>query len=169
MRVAVYDQEDKVFPMAYTSTKGTLERGVGADLWRNTLSRIPTLFGRLVYLSNLRSPNTGRYEHHGLALVFGVCGESESDRELRKLHKQFFQEWLNLKLVDQVSEIRTYLDSLETGPKVTLETWFAISPYRNLVPASSKSMERDLYLSDMEAALEVLRRESGAALPDRES
>src|SRR5260370_21275259 len=90
MRVAVYDQEDKVFPMAYTSTKGTLERGVGADLWRNTLSRIPTLFGRLVYLSNLRSPNTGRYEHHGLALVFL---ESESDRELRKLHQQFLQEW----------------------------------------------------------------------------
>ena len=152
--------------MADTSTKGTLERGVGADLWRNTLSRIPTLFGRLVYLSNLRSPNTGRYEHHGLALVFG---ELESDRELRKLLKQFFQEWLNLKLVDQVNEIRTYLDSLETGPKVTLETWFAISPYRNLIPASSKPMERDLYLTDMEAALDVLRRESGVALPDRES
>ena len=49
-----------------------LERGAAADLWRNTLSQIPTLFGRLVYLSSLRDSNSGAYEHYGLAKVFGA-------------------------------------------------------------------------------------------------
>ena len=51
--------------------KGALERSAAEDLWRHTLSRIPTLFGRIAYLASLRDPNSGIYRHHGLSAVFG--------------------------------------------------------------------------------------------------
>ena len=31
----------------------TFDRSAAADLWRNTLSQIPTTFGRLIYLASL--------------------------------------------------------------------------------------------------------------------
>lgn len=42
------------------------------DLWRRTLSGIPSIYGRLAFLASLRDVNTGRYEHHGLAMIFGA-------------------------------------------------------------------------------------------------
>ncbi|MDP1532609.1 MAG: hypothetical protein Q8L92_03395, partial [Rubrivivax sp.] len=41
------------------------------DVWRRTLRQIPTVYGRLVYLAQRRSPDSGLYEHHGLAKMFG--------------------------------------------------------------------------------------------------
>ena len=64
--------------------KSLLERSADTDLWRHTLSQIPVLTGRLVYLSALRSPVTGKYEHHGLALLFG---DQESDKAIRRYLK----------------------------------------------------------------------------------
>jgi hypothetical protein len=46
-----------------------LERSATADLFKNTLSRIPTLFGRLAYLASLRDSNSGIYRHYGLASI----------------------------------------------------------------------------------------------------
>src|SRR5947208_2864366 len=82
----------RILPMAQTRSKGVLERGISSNLWRNTLSQIPSCLGKLAYLSSLRGPNSGRYEHHGLALLFG---ESETDKVLRKTHAETFTEWLN--------------------------------------------------------------------------
>ena len=59
------------------------DRSASADLWRNTISQIPSVFGRLVYLASLRNPNNGSYEHHGLALVFG---EDEANKALKNSH-----------------------------------------------------------------------------------
>src|SRR5579864_8729114 len=83
-----------------------LERGAAADLWRNTLSQIPSVFGRLVYLSSLRNQNTGAYEHHGLALVFGP---EESNRALKKSHSQAFAEWLSFDIEQQKADLDLYI------------------------------------------------------------
>ena len=45
----------------------TFDRSPASDLWRHTLSQIPTTFGRLVFLASLRDPNTGAYAHYGFA------------------------------------------------------------------------------------------------------
>ena len=78
--------------------KAALERGPASDLWRNTLSQIPSVFGRLIYLSALRGPNSGVYEHHGLALVFGPRAANEA---LRKSHHDTFRTWLSFGLQEQ--------------------------------------------------------------------
>ena len=75
--------------------KGTLERDAVADLWKHTLSQIPTTYGRLVYLASLRDPNSGSYRHHGLSAAFG---REQSTYALRTSHEQTFLQWLNLPL-----------------------------------------------------------------------
>jgi hypothetical protein len=121
------------------------------------------LFGRLVYLSSLRDSNTGGYEHHGLALVFG--GE-EADRTLRESHENAFAEWLVYGLEHQKADLDLYFSSLGTGKRNLLRIWQRLSPYRNLIPAAARSADRTLYLSDIETLLELLMSEYGVASLD---
>lgn len=140
-----------------------IERGAAADLWRHTLSQIHTVFGRLVYLSSLRDPNTGQYQHYGLAQMFG---EQQAERTLRESHQQIFQQWLSFSLEQQRADLEEYLTSLNGDRRTILATWSEVAPYRNLIPAGVREAERRLYLADLEAILELLRNEYGAACPD---
>lgn len=141
-----------------------LERTASADLWRNTLSQIPTVFGRLVYLSSLRSPVTGKYEHHGLALVFG---EDEASRALRKGHVQAFDEWLCFNLEEQKADLDLFLSSELGNKRAVVETWLSVRTYRTFIPSSAKTRERRLYLADIEALIELLKNVHGGGAPDR--
>lgn len=144
-------------------SKGSLERGAAADLWRNTLAQIPSTFGRLVYLSSLRDQNTGRYEHHGMAQIFG---DAEADQALRDSHSQTFAEWLCFSLEQQKADLDLYLSAFEANKRTILETWIRLAPYRNLLPASAREVERRLYLTDLEAILDLLKNEYDVACPD---
>lgn len=146
--------------------KAALERGAASDLWRNTLSQIPSIFGRMVYLSSLRNSNSGKYEHHGLALVFG---EEEADRALRASHDHAFAEWLSYTLEQQKADLDLYLAALLENKSVILETWLRLAPYRNLIPSSVPALERKLYLTEFETLLALLKNEYGVALPDRDA
>src|SRR6478672_862944 len=64
--------------------KGMLERNALADLWKHTLSQIPSTYGRLAYLASLRDANSGVYRHHGLSAAFG---REESVSAMRKSHQ----------------------------------------------------------------------------------
>jgi hypothetical protein len=149
--------------MRRTVAKATLERGAAADLWRHTLSQIPSVFGRLVYLSSLRNPNTDTYEHHGFALMFG---QEEADRTLRRSHAQTFAEWLCYTLEQQKADLELYLSALGNNKRAVLDAWLRLTPYRNLIPGSARRAERELYLHDLEVLLELLKNECGAAGPD---
>ena len=104
------------------------DRSAAADLWRNTLSQIPTTFGRLIYLASLRDQNTGAYHHHGLEQLFGA---DETDQTLRQSHSQTFSEWLCFNLEQQKKDLEDYLDELNEDKKTILATWIRLSPYRN--------------------------------------
>ena len=150
-------------PQYTGKAQGQLERGSASDLWRHTLSQIPSVFARLVYLASLRNPNTGCYEHHGLALVFG---EQESDQALRLSHDQAFVEWLNYGLEYQKADLNLYLSSLTTDKKTLAATWQRLAPYRNFLPALAGEAERRLYLADLNALLGLLINEYGVASKD---
>ena len=152
--------------MPSTRPKEALERGAASDLWRNTLSQIPSVFGRLVYITSLRNPNNGRYEHHGLGLVFG---DKEADKALRQSHETAFAEWIGYTLEQQKADLDLYLSAINGSKKGIIENWLRLTPYRNLVPVSARSVERDLYLSDLETILELVRNEFGVAAPDRDA
>jgi hypothetical protein len=134
-----------------------LERNALADLWKHTLSRIPTLSGRLVYLAGLRDPNSGTYRHHGLITAFG---RDEAVRALRQSHQETFQAWLNLSLAHKNEDLRSYLISLDHPQEEVVEHWLQSGAYRNYMPASVLEMESELYCSDMGMLLELLRNDA---------
>ncbi len=139
------------------------DRSASADLWRNTISQIPAVFGRLVYLASLRNPNNGCYEHHGLALVFG---EEEADKALKNSHAVVFAEWLSFNLEQQKADLDLYISGLIEDKRVVIDTWIRLAPYRNLPPASVRGIERRLYISDFTTLLEIFKAAYGVAAPD---
>ena len=143
--------------------KAVLERGAAADLWRNTLSRIPTVFGRLVYLASVRDLNTGKYEHHGLATVHGAL---ETDRILRRSHRETFDQWLAYPLKQKKADLDAYLSELLGSRRQILDTWVRLGPYKYLVPVNSDAAERALYEADLRAILKLLMNEYGVAWPE---
>jgi hypothetical protein len=140
-----------------------LERRPAADLWRNTLGQIPTLYGRMVYLAALRDPNSGRYEHFGLAQQYS---EEEAAATLHQSHHELFGEWLSLELEAKKSDLDDYLSALTAPIQQVIATWIRITPYRNVMPALVIEADRQLFLNDMGMLLELLRREHDVASPD---
>lgn len=150
--------------MKGTQDQAALDRGAVSNLWRNTLSQIASVFGRLVYVSSLRNSNNGRYEHHGLALIFG---EDDANRALKKSHVQIFTEWLTFNLEQQKADLDLYLSGLPDKREVVIENWIRLAPYRNLIPSSVRGVERRLYITDLKALLEVLKNEIAGGAPDQ--
>jgi hypothetical protein len=144
--------------MKGTEANESLDRSAVADVWRHTLSQIPSVFGRLVYLAALRNPNSGRYDHHGLALVFG---DDDANRALKKSHKQVFADWMSFNLEQQMADLTLYMSDLPEDKKTVLQAWTKLKPYKNVLPSNAKTVERRLYLSELETMLELLRGASG--------
>jgi hypothetical protein len=142
-----------------------LDRSAASDLWRNTLSQIPSVFGRMVYLASLRNANSGRYEHHGLALIFG---EEEANKALKKSHSQLFAEWLAFTVEQQKADLDLYISGLFEDKRTVVETWLKLAPYRNLIPSTVRGVEKRLYISDLTALMELLRNAYGGDDPDRD-
>jgi hypothetical protein len=149
--------------MARTAHQEMLDRSAAADLWRHTLSQIPSVFGRLVYLSSLRNSNSNTYEHHGFAQMFGA---EVSDATLRESHAQAFQEWIGFRLEEQKADLDLYISTLGQDKRNLVESWLRLTPYRHLLPGVIRKAERELYLSDFGALLTLLRNDYGASCPD---
>jgi hypothetical protein len=142
------------------------DRSPASDLWRHTLSQIPTTFGRLVFLSTLRDANTGAYAHYGFAQR---VGEEAADEALRQSHLRCFSEWLVFSLEEQKADLDLYLSGIDSDKKTILATWIRTKPYSNLIPAAAMEVERRLYHSDLEALLGLLTAVHGVASPDRDA
>lgn len=130
-----------------------LERSATADLFKNTLSRIPTVFGRLAYLASLRDPISGIYRHHGLSAIFG---REESRKALSMSHWNVFRDWLNLSLEEKSADVKAYLDVLEDPPAEVLRHWAEAQIYRSYMPAPVRAPEEELFVREFEILLEVL-------------
>ena len=128
-------------------------RSPGVELWRKILSQIPTIFGRLVYLASLRDEATGRYVHDGLSRL---QGSEEADRTLCHSHQQVFSQWIASSLSDQKEDLDRYL--MEAGGRIQI-LW----SHRNVVLPLARDVERQLYLSDFETLLELLKFDHAGA------
>jgi hypothetical protein len=143
--------------------KPKLERSALADLWNRTLARIPTLYGRLAYLASLRDSDYGTYRHQGLLDAFG---REESSKALEYSHEQVFEDWLNFSLAEKRRDLRDYITALNHSASLVVDHWLQSGIYRSFVPAAAADMEIELFCSDIEALLEVIRAESAGPQPD---
>ena len=97
-------------------------------------------------MASLRNPVTGRYNHEDLARLLSP---EETDRTLCNSHHQVFSEWLKFSLSEQKADLDDYL--------CTMGGVRAAYAYRNMVPPTARDVERQLYLTDLETLLELLR------------
>jgi len=148
------DRVFKVLGMPRFKPKGVLERTAMDDLWRHTLSRIPTVFGRLAYLASLLDASSGAYRHHGFTEAFG---REKSVSAMRESHERVFVEWISLSMRDKYGVLGQYLDSLEDPAPTVVEHWLKSRVYKAYVPGAARDMERDLFCSDLEALLAMIR------------
>lgn len=132
-------------------------RSASEDLWRRTISQIPSIYGRLVYLGKLRNSNTGRYEHHGLEAMFN---ENLADSAMRESHLASFRQWLEFDLEQQRADLELYLIEQPTSRRTLLETWLRLAPYRDAVPISASPADRELFHGEFEALLRILLNET---------
>jgi hypothetical protein len=151
--------------MPVTRVRGKLDRSVPADVWRHTLSQIPTDFGRLIYLASLRDFDTGRYEHHGLALMLGAA---EGDLALRQAHLEIFRKWMAQPTKAQKRDLDAYLSALSRSKTEVISAWSQVKPYRNLVPAAASEVEGHLFCANFEALLSLLMNVYGVSSIDRD-
>ena len=138
--------------MNFTPQTGRLP---GGDVLRSTLVQIPTAFGRLVYLSSLRNPASGRFEHEQLSRQ---VGSEAADYALCNKHREAFSEWLERSLEDQKDDLVEYLAGVKADPRRVAQLEH-VAPYRDLIPASAREVERQLYLTDIETLIDLLRFE----------
>lgn len=149
--------------MDVETTRMPFERNAMADIWRNTLSMIPSVFGRMVYLASMRDTNSGRYEHHGLAQRYGSAAASQA---LAESHHRCFEDWIGFSLEMQRADLDLYISDLPDTKKTIIESWLLHRPYRSLMPAPVGTPEAAIFLSDFETLLELFRTEYGAFVPD---
>ncbi len=143
-----------------------LERSAAGDLWKHTLSRIPTVFGRIAYLASLRDPSSGVYRHHGLS---GVFGREESTQALRSSHEEVFLEWIALPMREKRADVEAYLNSLDDPREAVIEHLLRTEIYRAQVPGTAEEMERELYLSDLITLLKTFRSAASRGGPVKPS
>jgi hypothetical protein len=136
-------------------------REPAAELWRHTLARIPTLFGRVLYLASLHNHANGVYEHPGLAQM---VGDEEAGETLRRSHARVFQDWLCLNLEQQKADLQEYLAETPS-PAATLADWAATAAYQSWAPSTAQDVERRLFVGDLETLLALLKHEYGGASP----
>ncbi len=138
--------------------KGMLERNALADLWKHTLSQIPSTYGRLVYLASLRDANSGIYRHHGLSAAFG---REESLSAMRKSHEDNFREWLNLPLPSKSADLVVYFQNVYENPRQVVTYLARAMPYLGQVPDSASPAQRRQFKMEMEILLELIKNDSG--------
>jgi hypothetical protein len=135
-------------------------------LLRESLCEIPTFFGRLVFLNSCRDVNTGQYEYFSLSQDFG---DDAANDALEAAHVDTYRKWLRMNLEEQKADLVLYLFSLAADRKQILSSWIYTTPYMSIIPARVKGPEREIFVSDIRALLNLLRNEYEVGEPDEDS
>ncbi|MGA1994174.1 MAG: hypothetical protein ABSH45_00220 [Bryobacteraceae bacterium] len=97
-------------------------------------------------MASLWDAPSGSYYHSDLSQLMG---REDADRTLCLSHHQIFSQWLTFSLSEQKADLERYLNT-SGGPR------FALA-YRSLTPPTARDVERQLYITDLETLLELLR------------
>ena len=87
-------------------------RSAASDLYERTLSRISTLFGKIVFLGGTRQGET--YSHWGLARIYG---QAETPKAIAEAHTRCFLELLRSSFPSQLADAARH--AIESGASRT--------------------------------------------------
>lgn len=124
------------------------------DLEERTLASVGGNIPKLVYLASTRDYNTGVYQHEGLERCFSTdCAR----QALRSCHNDAFSAVTFTGLSALVEELVAYFAQCGE-PRQVLDSWRRLQAYRVLVPVDCDPLSRDLFISNIRVALEVVSR-----------
>ena len=128
-------------------------RRIIQDFTVTSLAAIPSVFGRLMYISSLRDLSSGRYEHAGLNAVYS---DEAVQQALAQCHAEIFESILELPLALQQGELRRCLASMSEGFCNSVIHWRRMEAYRVLIPEQAPQYLKELFCSNLRALLEIL-------------
>ena len=133
-----------------------------AESAANLLSKIPSVFSRLVFLASCRDALSGQYRNPGLARE---CGEDSVHQTLAVLHSETFRLWLSFTRSQKMKDLHLYLARGNTSPRTMVTSVINSRTSAGLVPADVQ--DRDGFLREL--AIVLLLISIGADdLPDRD-
>jgi hypothetical protein len=119
----------------------------------------------MAYLARLKNPETDKYEHHGLAAVFG---EDSAEDALRRSHSEVLEEMLNMSILDQKDDVSKYLEGLPQSARRLLANWEKTKGYEALLPPSTSAAQKELFHGNLGLIIKHLKAElaGGEQNPD---
>ena len=125
-----------------------------SDFVDRALTQIPTYFGKLKLLADLRDDSTGRYIETLAMFVYG----KQLHVVLEERHREVFFAWLGLDLATQSAEIAQYLAGDDADQSMLTEQWIHERRYEPLIPPAAREVERILFVSDLTTILRLLQK-----------
>ncbi|HXW55810.1 MAG TPA: hypothetical protein VEJ67_08690 [Candidatus Cybelea sp.] len=112
-----------------------------------------SLFEQLVFLGSLRDSYTGQYLREGWGRV---ASADEIHSVLRDFHRAMFLSVLRLPLLELSKQLRYHFQALGQPERQTAFFWLEVEPFRDLIPQGCSALFRELFISQIRTALEVL-------------
>ena len=146
--------------------RGMLAKSASEDLFRHTLSRIPTVYGKLAYFASLKDSSTGSYRHHGLTATFG---REDTANALKAGHEAVFKEWLNSSLSEKYDDLTQYFAAQDVARSDSAAQLVENKLYRNCVTPGATPAEKEAFVGDLEVLLIAFSYEGGDAKRGQDS
>lgn len=129
---------------------GCLERYIA-----RALGSVETVFEQLIFLGSLRDAYTSHYLHEGWQQV---ASAEDVHQALLRTHQASFEATLRVSLLELSKQLRLHFQSVGQCERETSVLWLEAEPFRDLVPLGCPPVLRELFISQVRTALEVLRR-----------
>ena len=131
-------------------------RRVIEDFTSRTLKVIPSVFGRLYYVSSLKDSSTGRYRHDGLTDLYS---ENSVQQALEHCHEELFARVLETPLEEQAHDLRKCLDAAGDRYWTVLEAWQREKSFEGMCPDGLPGYLSELFCSNLTALLAMFSEE----------
>jgi hypothetical protein len=128
-------------------------RAVVEDFSSKSLSAIPTFYGRLSYVSSLRNPDSGCYEHDGLTSLYP---EDSVQEGLTQCHEELFSRVLETPLREQELDLGKCLGGAGKEYSELVESLRDDRSYQNMCPDGLPEYLHDFFCSNMKVLLTVI-------------
>jgi hypothetical protein len=139
-----------------------IHRQILYDLALHYLEPLNGSFARLVYLASLKNGATKDYAHDRLSAIYG----KEPVREtLAKCHEELLERLLELPLAQQEKELRQFIGSLPQGGADGVR--YCQERMEDWIPAASPDYLKELFRSNLNALLGLLRERTPKARSDK--
>lgn len=137
-------------------------RQVIEDFSARTLAAIPSVYGRLLYVSLLRDLASGRYRHEGLEAVYP---ENAVQQALQQCHEELFARILETPLEQQEMDLRACLGACEGDFCGVVARWQELEFYRLLMPTGMPAYLQRLFCSNLRTLLELFAEAHASLQP----